>query len=95
MAAITIRQLEDSTKTRLRVRAAMNGRSMEEEAREILRQALSHTAVGEHNLPESIRRRFAPFGGVDLKLPSRTSIKAPPNFDPGPNRDRSKMKRSK
>ena len=41
MATLTIRQLDEKTKTRLRVRAAHHGRSMEEEAREILRSALS------------------------------------------------------
>ena len=36
MASITIRNLDDSAKERLRVRAAQNGRSMEEEARLLL-----------------------------------------------------------
>ena len=40
MASITIRNLDDEVKTRLRVRAAGNGRSMEEEARRILRDAV-------------------------------------------------------
>ena len=39
MASITIRQLDDELKQRLRLRAARNGRSMEDEARTILRQA--------------------------------------------------------
>ena len=33
MASITIRHLDDEVKTRLRVRASANGRSMKEEAR--------------------------------------------------------------
>ncbi len=33
MASITVRNLEDGLKHRLRIRAAENGRSMEEEAR--------------------------------------------------------------
>lgn len=41
MASVTIRNLEDELKTRLRIRAAMNGRSMEEELRAILRAELS------------------------------------------------------
>ena len=40
MASITVRNIDESLKTRLRVRAAHHGRSMEEEARQILRQAL-------------------------------------------------------
>jgi phosphopantothenoylcysteine decarboxylase / phosphopantothenate---cysteine ligase len=39
MASITIRQLDDDLKRRLRLRAARNGRSMEDEARTILRSA--------------------------------------------------------
>src|SRR6266851_7410519 len=39
MASITIRQLDDDLKRRLRLRAARNGRSMEDEARTILRGA--------------------------------------------------------
>ena len=41
MASITIRKLEETTKRKLKVRAAMHGRSMEQEAREILKSALS------------------------------------------------------
>ena len=40
MASITIRNLDDPIKKRLRIRAAHHGRSMEEEARSILRAAL-------------------------------------------------------
>ena len=40
MASITIRNLEEATKRKLKIRAAMNGRSMEQEAREILKSAL-------------------------------------------------------
>jgi phosphopantothenoylcysteine decarboxylase/phosphopantothenate--cysteine ligase len=39
MASLTIRQLDDATKRRLRLRAARSGRSMEDEARTILRAA--------------------------------------------------------
>ena len=41
MATMTIRNLEDELKARLRIRAAQHGRSMEEEARSILRSALN------------------------------------------------------
>ena len=81
MAAITIRKLDDATKTRLRVRAAHHGRSMEEEAREILRSALVMSSRPEENLAEAIRRRFAPLGGVELELPRRDSVRPPPRFD--------------
>lgn len=80
MATLTIRQLDDRLKQRLRVRAAHNGRSMEEEAREILKGALTAIKAPEKNLAESIRELFAPFGGVELKIPKRQSIKEPPDF---------------
>ena len=44
MASITIRNLDDDIKQRLRVRAAEHGRSMEEEARDILRRVMSESA---------------------------------------------------
>lgn len=40
MASLTIRNLDDNVKALLRLRAAQHGRSMEEEARQILRQTL-------------------------------------------------------
>jgi len=81
MASITIRRLEESTKERLRVRASKNGRSMEEEAREILRLALAEKAGrGERNLAESIRRIFEPLGGVELPEIPRDPMREPPDF---------------
>ncbi|NKC16866.1 MAG: plasmid stabilization protein [Gammaproteobacteria bacterium] len=80
MASITIRNLDDAVKTRLRVRAAGNGRSMEEEARLILRDAVE-SKPRSGNLAESIRARIAPLGGVDLELPPREPAREPPTFD--------------
>ena len=45
MASITIRNLDDEVKTRLRVRASANGRSMEEEARLILAEAVDRNTA--------------------------------------------------
>ena len=50
MASITVRNLDDGLKRRLRIRAAENGRSMEQEAREILKQALEDEAAPVRNL---------------------------------------------
>ena len=80
MASITIRNLDDDVKTRLRVRAAENHRSMEEEVRLILRDAVGRKRSTE-NLAEAIRARIAPLGGVDLELPPRESGREPPTFD--------------
>ena len=76
MASITIRNLDDSVKMRLRVRASSNGRSMEEEVRVILRQAVSREAEPE-NLASFIRECFAPVGGVNLDLPEREPLREP------------------
>jgi plasmid stability protein len=80
MASITIRNLEDDLKRRLRVRAAEHGRSMEEEVRDILRQAVGEPSPGK-NLGRVIHRRFAAIGGVDLELPRREAMREPPRFD--------------
>jgi plasmid stability protein len=80
MATIIIRRLEDSTKKRLRVRASQNGRSMEEEAREILRAAVAGKGESKTNLAESIRRRFAAVGGVELSETPREAMREPPRF---------------
>ena len=77
MASITIRRLPENTKRRLRIRAARNGRSMEQEARELLEAALARTEPKSENLGEIIHRRFAALGGVDLKIPPRGPIRDP------------------
>ena len=80
MASITIRNLDDDVKTRLRVRAAENGRSMEEEARLILREAVARKPSS-RKLAEIIRSHFGPTNGVDLELPPRVAGREPPSFD--------------
>ncbi|MBI1181614.1 MAG: plasmid stabilization protein [Alphaproteobacteria bacterium] len=80
MATMTIRNLDDALKARLRVRAAMHGRSMEEEARDILRTALATEQAAPRNLYDAIRRRLAPLGGVDLPFISREPGREPPDF---------------
>jgi antitoxin FitA len=80
MASITIRNLEENTKRRLKIRAAMHGRSMEQEAREILNSALRQKPKKPKtgaDLAEAIRQRFAPFGGVELEPLPRTPIRDP------------------
>ena len=80
MASITIRNLDDEVKIRLRVRAASHGRSMEEEARHILRDAVERD-VGPANLAAAIRERFAHLGGVELELPLREAMPEPVHFE--------------
>jgi antitoxin FitA len=78
VASITIRNLDETTKARLRVRAAQHGRSMEEEARTLLRAALKDRPTVGGNLAEAIRTRFGHLGGVELRLPAREPIREPP-----------------
>lgn len=74
MASITIRQLEETTKRKLRIRAAQHGRSMEQEAREILKTALSQPEDQPKDLGKAIHDLFAPFGGVKLEIPPRETM---------------------
>ena len=82
MAVMTIRNIDDTIKMRLRVRAALHGRSMEEEARDILRTALSTEAPHPRKLGQAIHDRFAALGGVDLPDTPREPGRAPPDFGP-------------
>ncbi len=80
MASITIRNLDEALKGKLRVRAARHGRSMEEEARDILRMALAGGARTPANLADALRQRFAPFGGIDLPELPDAPLRDPPDF---------------
>ena len=81
MASITIRNIEDALKSRLRVQAAFHGRSMEDEARDILRSALHREPAAPGKLAASIRARFARVGGVELPAVPREPMREPPTFD--------------
>jgi antitoxin FitA len=80
MASITIRNLEDDVKRRLRVRAAEHGRSMEEEARDILRQVVGQPSVP-RNLGQAIHERFAALGGIEVEVVQRGPVRATPAFE--------------
>jgi plasmid stability protein len=54
---------------------------MEEEAREILRSALTASRGVKGNLAETIQRRFAAFGGLEFELPRRDAMRQAPGFD--------------
>ena len=85
MATMTIRNLDDNVKARLRVRAAQHGHSMEEEARSILSAALASGAEVTTGaaLVKAIRARAERLGGVELELPPRTPMREPPDFGGG------------
>ena len=79
MATMTIRNLDDQLKQRLRVRAATHGRSMEDEARDILRTALA-IQPSAPSLIEAIRARVDPLGGIELDIPAREVIRPAVNL---------------
>ena len=85
MPTITIRNLDEKVKRKLQIRAALNGRSMEAEAREVLTEfveVVSTAGTPEEDLGTAIHKRFAALGGVELEIPSRQFSNRPsPSFD--------------
>lgn len=79
MANITIRNIPDAVKSALRIKAAGNDRSMEEEVRDILRRALLAGEQGS-GLGSRIVRRFAAEGGFELSLPNRSVPRPAPDL---------------
>lgn len=71
-STLTVRNLDDAVKSRLRRRAAENGRSMEAEARAILRDTLLGPTPTQ--LGTRIHERFAGLRGDALDLPARTEL---------------------
>lgn len=70
MASVSIRDLDDEVRERLRVQAARNGRSMEAEIRSILTEAVSALGDGT-GLLGAVLVRFGAVGGVELDVPAR------------------------
>ncbi len=85
MATLTIRNLDEKVKRRLQVRAALNGRSMEAEARELLAELVQKApeeAALKVGLGTAIHNLFAPLGGVELNpTPRRKSHRPVPTFE--------------
>lgn len=70
MASITVRNLDDDVNTRLHMRVAWHGRSMEE-ARLILGEAVEREAASAKGLGTALHELFKPFGDVELDIPPR------------------------
>ena len=68
MAQVIVRHLEDDVKVRLKRRAAQHGRSMEEEVRHILRDAVKEQNNRVAKLGSRIAARFAK-AGLSTDLP--------------------------
>lgn len=77
MSNLTVRNLDDDVKQRLRERAAANGRSMEEEARIALRKHVG--AESPRNIYDLLRARFEPVLGTELPR-VRASLRPLPNI---------------
>jgi len=81
MARMIIRDIDEKLKAKLRIQAARHGRSMEDEARDILRSALSIEPSRTKGLVETIRARVERFGGVELEIAQRETMRGPIDFD--------------
>jgi antitoxin FitA len=84
MGTLTIRNIDEMTKSRLRVRAARNGRSMEEELRKLIQAATSGEEFGgpreDYDWAERISARFREVGGFDYKPPIMMKGRPPLDF---------------
>ena len=84
MATLTIRNVDDETKAKLRQRAALHDRSMEEEVRVILRRAVvqepSESSASGAEFVRRIRSRLRDSGGFELEIEPRESGREPPEF---------------
>ena len=83
MPTLTIRKITEEDKRLLRIRAAHNDRSMEEEARTILHQTLiDPQAPAQTNLVTAIRDILDEYGleGVELPDIPREPAPEPPSF---------------
>jgi antitoxin FitA len=80
MTTLTVRNIEPAIKDKLRMAAAANGRSMEEEVRSILRVALSKPMTPS-GFGSRVHNRFRALGGVDLAPSDRGEIAKPASFD--------------
>ncbi|NEE02107.1 FitA-like ribbon-helix-helix domain-containing protein [Phytoactinopolyspora halotolerans] len=79
MATLTIRNVDEDLKARLRVRAAENGRSMEAEVRAILQAALEPPGPA-IDIGSVLRRRFADMDDASFPLPERNELAQPAEF---------------
>jgi plasmid stability protein len=77
MAQLVVRNLEDGVKARLQRRASRHGHSMEEEVRDILRNAVRADGRAAVPLGSQLRDRFARIG-LDEDIPELRGQKARP-----------------
>ncbi len=76
MASLTIRNFDDELKTLLRLQATQHGCSMEQEARDILRRAVSSPASAA-GFAQRIHQRFSAMNVDELPIPKRSAARLP------------------
>jgi len=81
MSSLTVRNLDESVKNSLRVRAARNGRSMEEEVRQILQNIVAPEQAGQVSFAERVNSRLAGLHVESLPIPARQLARKPPDID--------------
>jgi len=70
MAAVTVRSLDAQVKERLRIRAAVHGRSMESEIRAILAEAVSRPGDTDGPFVQGCDQLGLPIDGLDAQIAS-------------------------
>ena len=80
MTSITVRNLDESVKKSLRMRAALHGWSMEQEVRQILQQTVAPEQAGQISFAERVNRRFAGLKADSIPNPPRKTSRLPPEF---------------
>lgn len=80
MSSITVRNVDDSIKASLRLRAARHGWSMEQEVRHILQQTLAPETAEPISFAERINRRFKGLDADDLPIPARQPTRTLPQW---------------
>ncbi len=81
MSSITIDNFDDDLIVGLQKRAEYSGRSLEAEAKEILRAVLIENEEYSLNLAAKIKQRFSHFGDFEIPIISRDPLRELPNFE--------------
>lgn len=76
MASISVRNLDDKIYKQLQLRASKHGVSMEEEARQIIAQAVS----APERMSEVFKKYFGSKNGIDLDIPNQRKPHHPMDF---------------
>lgn len=82
MATITVRNLNEETKKKIRLLAARHGHSMEEEVRRILDRTVNQDE--DTGLGTFISEQFKEIGGVELEIHPRSPVRAAPSLSDEP-----------